>query len=301
MTDQTTLTLPSPAKLNLMLHITGRRPDGYHNLQTLFQFLDHSDTLSFTPRSDGLLTLTPGIEGVNQEDNLIIKAARCLQATARSQQTVGAGNLDTGNLDAGNLGADITLDKILPMGGGLGGGSSNAATTLLALNQLWELQLTIEQLADIGLSLGADVPVFVRGSAAFAEGVGEILTPVELPEKWFLVACPDVQVDTGEIFSNNCLTRDTPVISIRTALEEEGGNDCEAVVSTTYPIIGKTLNLLNKISSAKLTGTGACIFSSFGSCSEAIRVSEQLPADVRYFIAKGVNVSPTHKVLFKPS
>jgi len=289
MTDHNMLTLPSPAKLNLMLHITGRRPDGYHTLQTLFQFLDYGDTLSYRLRTDDQLTLTPQVEGVGQEENLIIKAARKLQTIAAERCLPVPG-------------ADITLKKILPMGGGLGGGSSNAATTLLALNQLWNLELSLEQLADIGLSLGADVPVFVKGQAAFAEGVGEILTPTpELPEKWFLIACPNVHVNTGEVFSNKSLTRDTDPISIRTALREEGNNDCQTVVSMNYPEIGNTLNLLNKFSSAKLTGTGACVFSSFDSSSEAIRVSEQLPADVRYFIAKGVNVSPTHKVLFKPS
>ncbi|MFL0806160.1 MAG: 4-(cytidine 5'-diphospho)-2-C-methyl-D-erythritol kinase [Oceanobacter sp.] len=289
MTDRNTLTLPSPAKLNLMLHITGRRPDGYHTLQTLFQFLDYGDTLSYRLRTDDQLTLTPQVEGVGQEENLIIKAARKLQTIAAERCLPVPG-------------ADITLKKILPMGGGLGGGSSNAATTLLALNQLWNLELSLEQLADIGLSLGADVPVFVKGQAAFAEGVGEILTPTpELPEKWFLIACPNVHINTGEVFSNKSLTRDTDPISIRTALREEGNNDCQTVVSMNYPEIGNTLNLLNKFSSAKLTGTGACVFSSFDSSSEAIRVSEQLPADVRYFIAKGVNVSPTHKVLFKPS
>jgi len=289
MTDRNTLTLPSPAKLNLMLHITGRRPDGYHTLQTLFQFLDYGDTLSYRLRTDDQLTLTPQVEGVGQEENLIIKAARKLQTIAAERCLPVPGT-------------DITLKKILPMGGGLGGGSSNAATTLLALNQLWNLELSLEQLADIGLSLGADVPVFVKGQAAFAEGVGEILTPTpELPEKWFLIACPNVHVNTGEVFSNKSLTRNTDPISIRTALREEGNNDCQTVVSMNYPEIGNTLNLLNKFSSAKLTGTGACVFSSFDSSSEAIRVSEQLPADVRYFIAKGVNVSPTHKVLFKPS
>jgi len=229
MTDRNTLTLPSPAKLNLMLHITGRRPDGYHTLQTLFQFLDYGDTLSYRLRTDDQLTLTPQVEGVGQEENLIIKAARKLQTIAAERCLPVPG-------------ADITLKKILPMGGGLGGGSSNAATTLLALNQLWNLELSLEQLADIGLSLGADVPVFVKGQAAFAEGVGEILTPTpELPEKWFLIACPNVHVNTGEVFSNKSLTRDTDPISIRTALREEGNNDCQTVVSMNYPEIGNTL------------------------------------------------------------
>lgn len=285
-----TLTVPSPAKLNLMLHITGRRPDGYHNLQTLFQFLDYGDTLSFTLRSKGGdITLSPEIPGVSFRDNLIVKAATMMKCLAAEQ-----------GIDV--PGVDITLDKRLPMGGGLGGGSSNAATTLLALNTLWQLDASLDQLADMGLSLGADVPVFVRGHAAFAEGVGDILTPVpDLPENWFLVAVPNVHVNTAEIFSNKSLTRNTPVINIRTALREGGKNDCQAVVSMIYPIIGKTLNLLNNFSPAKLTGTGACVFSSFNSESEAISVSEQLPAEIRYFIARGVNESPAHKVLFTPS
>jgi len=279
------LTLPAPAKLNLMLHITGRRADGYHNLQTLFQFIDLCDELSFRLRDDDQLTLEPQIDGVDFEDNLVIKAARALQANSDKA-----------------LGADIRLTKQLPMGGGLGGGSSDAATTLLALNHLWQLQLSFDQLADIGLTLGADVPVFVRGQAAFAEGVGEILTPTpELDEPWYLVVAPQVHVNTGKIFSNKCLTRDTDPISIRTALRREGNNDCQAVVSTLYPEVGKALNLLNNFSPAKLTGTGACIFSSFGSEAEAIRVSDQLPAEYVSFVAKGVNTSPVHKILFRPS
>ena len=279
------LTVPAPAKLNLMLHITGQREDGYHNLQTLFQFIDICDELDFRVRQDNQLTLEPAIDGVAFEDNLIIKAARALQA--RSNRS---------------LGADIRLNKILPMGGGLGGGSSDAATTLLALNHLWKLQLSFDELAEIGLTLGADVPVFVRGQAAFAEGVGEILTPTpELDEPWYLVVAPQVHVNTGKIFSNKCLTRDTDPISIRTALRREGNNDCQAVVSTLYPEVGKALNLLNNFSPAKLTGTGACIFSSFGSEAEAIRVSDQLPAEYVSFVAKGVNTSPAHKILFRPS
>ncbi|UXD86819.1 4-(cytidine 5'-diphospho)-2-C-methyl-D-erythritol kinase [Thalassolituus hydrocarboniclasticus] len=279
------LSVPAPAKLNLMLHITGRRDDGYHNLQTLFQFVDYGDELHFKLRNDGELTLTPAIEGVSFEDNLIIRAARLLQKKSEKK-----------------LGADIRLDKKLPMGGGLGGGSSDAATTLLALNTLWDLQLSLDELAAIGLSLGADVPVFVRGEAAFAEGVGEILTPVpELAEPWYLVVCPQVHVNTGKIFSHEGLTRDSDPINIRTALRQGGRNDCQAIVSMLYPEVGNTLNLLNKFSFAKMTGTGACIFSSFGSETEAISVSAQLPAEYKVFVAKGVNQSPAHKVLFGPS
>lgn len=283
------LTVPAPAKLNLMLHINGQREDGYHNLQTLFQFIDHSDELSFRPRSDDQLTLTPAIEDVPFEDNLIIKAARALQQQAREQGKELPG-------------ADIKLKKILPMGGGLGGGSSDAATTLLALNKIWQLELDLDTLAAMGLRLGADVPVFVKGSAAFAEGVGEILTPTpELDQPWYLVVVPQVHVNTGKIFSNKRLTRDTALINIRTALRREGNNDCQEVVSELYPEVDKALNLLGKFSSAKLTGTGACIFSSFGSEQEAIEVSNQLPAEYVTFVAKGVNQSPAHKVIFRPS
>lgn len=282
------LVLPAPAKLNLMLHITGQREDGYHHLQTIFQFVDFGDELTFSPRLDNTLTLSPDMEDVPFESNLIIKAARSLQTIAAQRGML--------------VGADIELQKRLPMGGGLGGGSSDAATTLLALNHLWQLNLTLDELADLGLALGADVPVFVHGQAAFAEGVGEQLTPVpELDEPWYLVVCPQVHVDTGKIFSDKRLTRNTPPISIRTALEQGGNNDCQQIVSMIYPEIGKALNLLNKFSFAKMTGTGACIFSSFGSEEEAQRVSDQLPAEYVSFVAKGVNRSPTHEVLFRPS
>lgn len=279
------LSVPAPAKLNLMLHIIGQRDDGYHNLQTLFQFIDYGDELAFRRRSDNKITLTPNIDSVPFDDNLIVRAARLLQQQSTHR-----------------LGVDIQLTKRLPMGGGLGGGSSDAATTLLTLNQLWQLSLPLDQLADLGVRLGADVPVFVQGQAAFAEGIGEVLTPVpELAEPWYLVVCPQVHVNTAKIFSNKYLTRNTPAINIRTALRQEGRNDCQATVSMLYPEIGKILNLLNKISLAKMTGTGACLFSSFGSEAEAIIASEQLPAEYVAFVAKGVNQSPAHRVLFGPS
>lgn len=285
MTSETWLRVPSPAKLNLLLHITGQRADGYHNLQTLFQFLDYGDSLEFQLRSDGELTLTPEVSGVKFADNLIIRAARSLQQHTGTP-----------------LGANIRLDKILPQGGGLGGGSSNAASTLLALNQLWNTQLNLEELAALGLALGADVPVFIQGQAAFAEGVGELLTPaLELPEPWYLVVCPPVQINTGKIFSNKSLTRDSSPLTMRTALRQGGRNDCQQVVQMLYPEVDKALNLLNKFSFARMTGTGACIFSSFGSEAEANRVSDQLPAEYVAFVAKGVNISPAHRVLFRPS
>lgn len=195
------LTLPAPAKLNLMLHILGRRADGYHELQTLFQFLEHGDELGFSLRQDGEIRLHTPIEGVAHDSNLIVRAAKRLQEASGT-----------------SLGADIWLDKRLPMGGGIGGGSSDAATTLLGLDHLWHTQLGEDRLAELGLALGADVPVFVRGRAAFAEGVGECLTPVELDEPWFLVAVPQVFVSTAEVFGSPELTRDTPPIKVRSLL-----------------------------------------------------------------------------------
>lgn len=283
--DQSSLTVPSPAKLNLMLHIIGRRPDGYHNLQTLFQFIDYGDQLTFSKRSDRQVILTPAIAGVANDDNLIIRAVRKLEQEGQCK-----------------LGLNISLSKRLPMGGGLGGGSSNAATTLLAVNHLFGLGFSIDQLAEIGLTLGADVPVFVRGQAAFAEGVGERLTPTpDIEEPWYLVVCPNVHVDTGKIFSHEGLTRDSRAINMRTALEQDGRNDFQQIVSTLYPEVGNALNLLNKFSLAKMTGSGSCVFSRFDSKQEAIAVSEQLPAETVSFVAKGSNISPAHRILFRPS
>jgi 4-diphosphocytidyl-2-C-methyl-D-erythritol kinase len=283
------LTVPAPAKLNLMLHITGRRADGYHELQTIFQFLDHNDQLSFQIRNDNELTLTPEIEGVNFEDNLIIKAARSLQKHNNAKDI--------------NCGANIKLEKILPMGGGLGGGSSDAATTMLALNQLWQLNLTLDELAEIGVKLGADVPVFIKGQACWAEGVGEKITPLpDLEQNWFLVACPNAHSDTKKIFSHKELTRDSEILNMRHALEGQAANnsrnDCQLVASKLSPEIGKTLNLLNKFGSAKMTGTGACVFLSFASENKATKVASKLPAELITFIAKGTNLSSAHKVLF---
>jgi 4-diphosphocytidyl-2-C-methyl-D-erythritol kinase len=283
------LTVPAPAKLNLMLHITGRRADGYHELQTIFQFLDHGDQLSFQVCSDNELTLTPEVAGVKFEDNLIIKAARSLQNHNKAK-----------NL---NCGANIKLEKILPMGGGLGGGSSDAATTMLALNKLWQLDLTLNELAEIGVKLGADVPVFIKGQACWAEGVGEKITPLpDLAENWFLVACPNAHSDTKEIFSHKELTRNSQILNMRHALEGQAANnsrnDCQLVASKLSPEIGKTLNLLNKFGSAKMTGTGACVFLSFASENKATKVASKLPAELTTFIAKGTNLSSAHKVLF---
>ncbi|GGY68833.1 4-(cytidine 5'-diphospho)-2-C-methyl-D-erythritol kinase [Marinobacter zhanjiangensis] len=279
----TEITLPSPAKLNLFLHITGRRADGYHELQTLFQFLDYGDTLTFRLRDDARINLQPELTGVPRDQNLIIRAAEHLQAT-------------TGT----SLGADIILDKRLPMGGGLGGGSSNAATTLLALNHLWQTALSEDRLAELGLALGADVPVFVRGRAAMAEGVGEKLTPASPPEDWFVVLKPDVEISTADIFSNAGLTRNTPRITIAPAFEGDASgyrNDCEDVVKRLYPEVKNSLDWLSKFGPARLTGTGACIFGRFPTEAEARSVWAEKPTGITGFVARGVNRSPLHKKL----
>lgn len=275
-----TLTLPAPAKLNLMLHILGRRADGYHELQTLFQFLDHGDELSFEPRADGEIRLVTEIPGVPHDNNLIVRAARKLQ------QLTGA-----------SLGANIWLHKVLPMGGGIGGGSSDAATTLLGLDHLWNTGCSEDQLAELGLGLGADVPVFVRGHAAFAEGVGEKLTPVDPHEPWYVVLVPQVSVSTAEIFSHPLLTRNSKPIKVRPVPEGNSRNDCQAVVEQSYPEVRNALNLLNKFTEARLTGTGSCVFGAFPDKAEADRVLALLAETQTGFVAKGSNVSMLHRKL----
>ncbi|UUQ63164.1 4-(cytidine 5'-diphospho)-2-C-methyl-D-erythritol kinase [Pseudomonas fuscovaginae UPB0736] len=275
-----TLTLPSPAKLNLMLHILGRRADGYHELQTLFQFLDYGDELRFALRDDGVIHLHTAFEGVPHDSNLIVRAAKKLQEQSAS-----------------TLGADIWIDKILPMGGGIGGGSSNAATTLLGLNHLWQLNWDEDRLATLGLSLGADVPVFVRGHAAFAEGVGEKLTPVDPEEPWYVVLVPQVSVSTAEIFSDPLLTRDSAPIKVRPVPEGNSRNDCLPVVARRYPDVRNALSSLGKFTEAKLTGTGSCVFGAFPSKAEADKVSALLTETHTGFVAKGSNVSMLHRKL----
>ncbi|BBE78071.1 4-(cytidine 5'-diphospho)-2-C-methyl-D-erythritol kinase [Phytobacter diazotrophicus] len=277
---------PAPAKLNLFLYITGQRADGYHTLQTLFQFLDYGDTLSFEPRTDGVIRLLTPIEGVPEEENLIVRAARLLMQQAHK----------TGRLPAGS-GADIQIDKRLPMGGGLGGGSSNAATVLVALNHLWHCGLSVDELAELGLTLGADVPVFVRGHAAFAEGVGEILTPVEPEEKWYLVAHPGVSIPTPTIFRDPELPRNTPKRSIETLLKCEFSNDCEVIARKRFRKVDEALTWLLEYAPSRLTGTGACVFAEFDTESAALQVLEQAPAWLRGFVARGVNLSPLASAL----
>ena len=277
---------PSPAKLNLFLYITGRRADGYHTLQTLFQFLDYGDTLSLEPRRDGEIHLLTPVDGVAHEDNLIVRAARLLMKTAAER----------GRLPAGS-GADIRIEKRLPMGGGLGGGSSNAATMLVALNHLWQCGLSLDELAELGLTLGADVPVFVRGHAAFAEGVGEILTPVEPAEKWYLVAHPGVSIPTPMIFNDPDLPRNTPKRSIETLLKCEFSNDCEVIARKRFREVDAALSWLLEYAPSRLTGTGACVFAEFDTESRARQVLEQAPEWLKGFVAKGVNLSPLHRAL----
>lgn len=267
---------PAPAKLNRFLHITGRRADGYHELQTVFQFLDYSDRLWFEPIPGGVIELTGGVPGVAVEDDLVFRAARALQ------------NL-TGYLG----GVRIRLDKRLPAGGGLGGGSSDAATTLVALNHLWQTGLDQDRLAGLGLQLGADVPVFVRGQAAWAEGIGEILTPLDaLDTPWFLVLDPALSVSTAEIFSDPQLTRNTRPLKIPAFLSGAGENDLQAVVVRHYPEVANALIWLSKYQPARMTGSGACVFAAFPEEASARAVLEQLPAPWSGFVARGCNRSP---------
>ena len=275
-----TLTLPAPAKLNLWLHIIGRRPDGYHELETVFQFLDHGDELSFALRDDGVIRLHTEIEAVPHDSNLIVRAARKLQEQSSTP-----------------LGADIWLTKVLPMGGGIGGGSSDAATTLLALAHLWQLDWDEDRLAALGLSLGADVPVFVRGHAAFAQGVGEQLTPVDPEEPWYVVLVPQVSVSTVEIFSHPQLTRDSLPLKMRPVPKGNSRNDCQPVVEQNYPEVRNALNPLGKFTEARLTGTGSCVFGAFPSKAEADKVLALLSATQTGFVAKGSNVSMLHRKL----
>lgn len=271
---------PAPAKLNLFLHITGRREDGYHLLQTVFQFLDFGDRLVFTVRRDGAICRTSTLAGVPSENDLVVRAARLLQTTTGC-----------------HLGADIQVDKRLPMGGGLGGGSSDAATVLVALNRLWGLDLPRARLAELGLRLGADVPIFVHGEAAWAEGVGERLTPVVLPEPWFVVLAPPVSVSTAEIFRAPELTRDCPPITISDFLSGAGSNVFEPLVRARYREVAEALEWLGKHGPARLTGSGGCVFAPFDTELKAREVFAQRPDGWAGFVAKGVNESPLLKRL----
>ncbi len=260
----------APAKLNLFLHITGRRPDGYHSLQTVFQLLDWGDTLHYVRRDDGIVHRVTEVAGVPEDGDLVVRAARLLQA-------------HTGT----TFGVDIEIDKVLPMGAGLGGGSSDAATTLLALNRLWQLDLPRAELQALAVKLGADVPFFVFGKNAFAEGIGEALEQVELPTRWFLVVTPRVHVPTAEIFSDKSLTRDSKPVTITDFLAQQsskgwpdsfGQNDMQAVVTKKYAEVAKVVEALYDLTPARMTGSGASVFAAFSSRDEAEAAQAELPA-----------------------
>ena len=270
---------PAPAKLNLFLHVTGRRPDGYHLLQTLFQLLDHGDTLHFEVRSDGAIRRTTEVPGVPEESDLVMRAARLL--AARFPQR--------------HLGADIAIDKRLPMGGGLGGGSSDAATTLIALNHLWQTGLTRRELMALGLQLGADVPFFLFGSNAFAEGVGEELQAVTTPETWYVVLEPGVAVPTAAIFTSPDLTRDTKPVIISDFLGAAvgfGKNDLQAVACKLYPAVAEAVEWLKQYGKARMTGSGACVFCDVGSESGADAVLSKVPLHWKAWKARSLARHP---------
>jgi 4-diphosphocytidyl-2-C-methyl-D-erythritol kinase len=271
---------PAPAKLNLFLHVTGRRPDGYHELQTVFQLIDLCDTIAISVREDGRIERPDGPPGVDPEADLTVRAARALQQATGSR-----------------LGATLRVRKRIPMGGGLGGGSSDAASVLLGLNEVWGCRLPVDALARLGLPLGADVPVFVRGSSAWGQGVGEDLQPLELPEAWYVVIHPGVAVGTRDVFQSPELTRNTPVITIRGFFQSGGRNDCEPVVRARFPEVAEALDWLGRFAPARLTGTGSCIFAPCATAMDAERLAARVPDRWTSYVARGLNVSPVHELL----
>jgi 4-diphosphocytidyl-2-C-methyl-D-erythritol kinase len=268
----------APAKLNLFLHVVGRRPDGYHLLQSVFRFLDYGDELRLALRDDGRVARTNPLPGLDPEQDLAVRAARLLQR-------------ETGCA----LGVDIQLEKRLPMGGGLGGGSSDAASVLLALNRLWRLNLPRTELQRLGLTLGADVPVFVFGRSAFAEGVGEVLQAVELPPAWYVVLVPPVHVSTPEIFADRELTRDTIPIKIADFSTGQGHNDLEPVVCRKHPSVAEHLGWLKQFGDARMTGSGACVFAAFATREEARQVFDARPETMKGFVAAGMDRHPLYE------
>jgi len=279
-----TISCPAPAKLNLFLHVVGRKPDGYHLLQTLFRFIDLQDTLHFTLREDGAVHRINALAGVAEEQDLCVRAARLLQR-------------ETGCA----LGVDIAVEKRIPMGGGLGGGSSDAATALIALNRLWSLGLSRAHLMRLGLQLGADVPVFVFGENAFAEGVGEDLQAFPLGEAWYVVLFPPVQVPTAEIFAHPELTRNTVSITMRALSErqllpgrQQLHNDLQSVACKLYPEVARYLAWLGNFGKAMMTGSGACVFAEFADRGQAAAVLARLPQDMRGVVAQGLARHPLH-------
>ena len=279
---------PAPAKLNLFLHVTGQRADGYHDLQTLFQIIDLCDELAFEIDRSGVIARVddaasaPGpLAAIPSTEDLVVRAATLLRAKAGDPA----------------LGVRIRLRKRIPLGGGLGGGSSDAATTLLVLNRLWGCGLSVTQLAELGLTLGADVPVFVQGESGLGEGVGERLTALALPERWFLVLHPGVSVPTRDIFQASELTRNSPILTIPALLASGGRNDCEPVVRKRYPQVAEALDWLGRFAPSRLTGTGSCLFASFDSAAAAERVAARVPDVWRVWVARGLSHSPLQALL----
>ena len=278
---------PAPAKLNLFLHVTHRYSDGYHALQTVFQLIERCDRIGLASRADGRIERRTPLAQIPPDQDLTVRSARALQRHTGVR-----------------LGADIHLAKQIPLGGGLGGGSSDAATVLVALNALWNTGLALEELARLGLALGADVPVFVHGASAWAEGRGERLTSLELPQRWYLVVHPGVAVSTAEIFQAAELTRNSPVITIRDFSPDRVGNVCEPVVRTRYPAVGEALEWLSRQSGefghrvqGRMSGTGSCVFAAFDSAEQAERVAARVPDRWSSFVARGLNRSPLHEQL----
>lgn len=272
----------SPAKLNLFLYITGRRPDNYHNLQTLFQFIDLCDKLTFNVRNDGKIRLLTQFEQVPEDKNLITIAAQRLKSYANNSE----------------LGVDIAIEKMIPMGGGLGGASSNAATVLVALNQLWNLNIEQQTLITIGRSIGADVPIFIYGHSAFAEGIGDQFQQVDIPQYWYLVSCPNIEISTVKVFNDPKLQRDTPKRTIEQLMSipfDKFTNDCEPIVRERYPQVDQLISYLSQFAPTRLTGTGACVFTRCDSKEQALSIQNELKSlSVKNFITKSLNLSPLY-------
>ena len=272
----------SPAKLNLFLYITGRRPDNYHNLQTLFQFIDVCDKLTFNVRNDGKIRLLTQFEQVPEDKNLITIAAQRLKSYANSSE----------------LGVDSAIEKMIPMGGGLGGASSNAATVLVALNQLWNLNIEQQTLITIGRSIGADVPIFIYGHSAFAEGIGDQFQQVDIPQYWYLVSCPNIEISTVKVFNDPKLQRDTPKRTIEQLMSipfDKFTNDCEPIVRERYPQVDQLISYLSQFAPTRLTGTGACVFTRCDSKEQALSIQNELKSlSVKNFITKSLNLSPLY-------
>ncbi|WMY95669.1 MAG: 4-(cytidine 5'-diphospho)-2-C-methyl-D-erythritol kinase [Arsenophonus sp.] len=278
------LNWPSPGKINLFLHITGLRNDGYHNIQTLLQFLNYGDEITIKSRKDNKIQLMTPFINITEKNNLILKAAHLLQNYCMQM-----------NLLHDYQGADIYVKKKLPIGGGVGGGSSNAATTLIALNFHWKTNINDIILVNLANQLGADIPFFIKGHSAFAEGIGNKLFPINLKERWYLVAYPGIIIPTQEVFSEVGLKRNSPKLSLKKLLKKKYVNDCEPIVRKKFIKVEKLSLWMQQYTSSRLTGTGSCIFGAFQTQSAAHKILDSAPKWIECFIAKGVNCSPLHK------